>query len=531
MRNDRNNLSDADLLRHFVASNDLAAMEELFNRHAEFAYRIAFRVVRNAADAEDAVQTAFAVILRKAATCRTEHVKGWIAQTVVTTGKNLIRSAVRRRGREAIASEDYEEISQENSGNKEDRLLAVKRMLDTLPERCRTSIWLHHYEGWPFERIAEALSMPASTARSHANRGLAMLREKLARAGMPVSSVSVMASIGNLAGEQAPATLQQSIAPLVASQGAEGLSPMAERLVARALRPASAWLKPAVAAATVAVAAGTAGILAFLPEREPSAKAANESGIHYEWDFNTPAIPEILRPIAGQWRHLPDGGPDGSGCMEIMNTEDNGDIFRLLIDLPMQKLPVLATWQEASFNTSIGGETALAWETADYFVRFHRLGDRPFLTMPSSAGKRPHPSAIVGWRTVRAWITRDHIATEVDSDPPDLIRLLINPRRNNARLLWFAQGHWRMDNFSLRSVSPEEVPDFSPYLEAARNVPPEKRDGRFVSLPGLKVGRAWRPIPHVQAVFHSADCRRSVIGGGPSRCDCTMEKPRPDTGN
>ena len=55
---------DAALLRAFCERGDRQAMNALFARHADAAYRTALRLCRNAADAEDAVQTAFIEVLR-----------------------------------------------------------------------------------------------------------------------------------------------------------------------------------------------------------------------------------------------------------------------------------------------------------------------------------------------------------------------------------------------------------------------------------------------------------------------------------
>src|ERR1700745_2914467 len=74
--------SDRELLRRFFSGGEREAMEQLFLRHADMAYRVALRELQNSADAEEAVQTAFVNILTLTQVGRGSHavdnVRGWI---------------------------------------------------------------------------------------------------------------------------------------------------------------------------------------------------------------------------------------------------------------------------------------------------------------------------------------------------------------------------------------------------------------------------------------------------------------------
>jgi len=84
-----------------LTARDANSWKELFARHADLSYRAALRVTRNAADAEDAVQSAFVRIMQDAVKYRGgKGVKVWITKMVINTAKDQIKGAVRRRGRE-----------------------------------------------------------------------------------------------------------------------------------------------------------------------------------------------------------------------------------------------------------------------------------------------------------------------------------------------------------------------------------------------------------------------------------------------
>ncbi len=336
-------MSDVDLLRRYVSQNDTFALETLFARHADMAYRTALRVTRNAADAEDAVQTAFVSALRNAHKYRGgEGVGVWIAKCAMNAAKNLIQSAVRRRAREETAVKEAETLVAENTAGKNDLAMRIRRLLDALPEKYRMSVWLHHGEGMPFADVGRALSVPEVTARSHASRGLAMLREKLALAGMPVPVASVAAVFGSMSGESAPSTLTRRIGPLVESGGRAGLSPGARLLVAR-MRLSVAWMRLAVAAAAVAAVAGTASIVVLRRGGEPAPPAEERrwpsryvpGPILFEKDFSEGlagwSILEAPKVQNGQveWQFVPANETVSRGA-RILNVEKDGETIPVL---------------------------------------------------------------------------------------------------------------------------------------------------------------------------------------------------------
>jgi RNA polymerase sigma-70 factor (ECF subfamily) len=206
---------DAALLRAFTERGDRQAINVLFARHADAAYRVALRCCRNAADAEDAVQTAFIEVLRHSAKYRGESaVRAWIFGFVVNATRHKAREEGRRAAREERASVSGE-IAPEDRATQE----AVRHAVQELPEHYRLPVWLHYCEGLSSPEVADALSLSENTVRSQLSRGVEELRSALATSGMAISSAALIGALASSATEAAPATLTASL-PGLASTGA-----------------------------------------------------------------------------------------------------------------------------------------------------------------------------------------------------------------------------------------------------------------------------------------------------------------------
>jgi RNA polymerase sigma-70 factor (ECF subfamily) len=206
---------DATLLRAFTERGDRQAMNVLFARHADAAYRVALRCCRNAADAEDAVQTAFIEVLRHSAKYRGESaVRAWIFGFVVNATRHKAREEGRRAVREERASVSGE-IAPDDRMTQE----AVRHAVQELPEHYRLPVWLHYCEGLSSPEVADALSLSENTVRSQLSRGVEELRSALATSGLALTSAALVGALAATATESAPATLTASLSGL-ASTGA-----------------------------------------------------------------------------------------------------------------------------------------------------------------------------------------------------------------------------------------------------------------------------------------------------------------------
>ncbi len=215
--------SDVDLLNRYFKEGDREALSELFNRHAGTAYRVALAEVENAADAEEAVQTAFLKIIRNEAK-DVSHVRGWIMRIVVDTCHEKIREETRRRKRQEAAVLEHAGQSVPS----EERAELISASLDavkSLPKQYRLPIWLHHLEGWSFKEVAHALSISEQTARKHASLGIEQVRQSLAAAGFTTGAAAIPGLLASIPLAPAPVAVTNAISVLIATKAAgAGLS-------------------------------------------------------------------------------------------------------------------------------------------------------------------------------------------------------------------------------------------------------------------------------------------------------------------
>jgi RNA polymerase sigma-70 factor (ECF subfamily) len=149
---------------------DPAAFEVLVTRRADAAYRTAFAILRNEADARDATQDAFLRAWCELPSLRdAERFDAWFGRILVNTCRNSMRGRRRRVLRE-IPVDPVEELVEApvDVVALDDRAAQVDRVrrafLRLTPDE-RLLLALHHGEARPIEEVARLLAAPAGTVK------------------------------------------------------------------------------------------------------------------------------------------------------------------------------------------------------------------------------------------------------------------------------------------------------------------------------------------------------------------------------
>ncbi len=159
---------------------DSRAYEELVHPHEEIAFRVAYVITRNAADAEDAVQDALVKAWRALGRFRAgEPLRPWLLQIAANEARNRRRSAG-RRDRLALAAAP---LSGEAAPSPEDAALdAAERTellaaLEELPADARDVLACRYLLDLSEEETAAALDLARGTVKSRTSRALDRLKE------------------------------------------------------------------------------------------------------------------------------------------------------------------------------------------------------------------------------------------------------------------------------------------------------------------------------------------------------------------
>lgn len=122
------------------------------------AYRIAYSVLRNEADAEDAAQEACAQLHVALPDLREDRAfKRWFYTIAVRKAYEVARTRVRHDHREAI------DVAA--PGNTAEEKLDLGRALDALPATQRLPVIFHYYYGFPDNEIAAILGTTHAAVR------------------------------------------------------------------------------------------------------------------------------------------------------------------------------------------------------------------------------------------------------------------------------------------------------------------------------------------------------------------------------
>jgi RNA polymerase sigma-70 factor (ECF subfamily) len=165
-----------------IVRQDQQALADLYEMTAGRVYGLALRITRHVQTAEEVTEDAFWQVWRQAP--RFDAVRGSVLAWILTITRSRALDALRRCDRaEPLDEEGLADVQTENDPQdllaavqRQHRLHAALRDLDPLP---RQLLALAFFRGLSHEEIAQHMSLPLGTVKSHIRRALLRLRQLL----------------------------------------------------------------------------------------------------------------------------------------------------------------------------------------------------------------------------------------------------------------------------------------------------------------------------------------------------------------
>jgi RNA polymerase sigma-70 factor (ECF subfamily) len=188
---------DAGLARR-IGERDESAFEAMMRANNQLLYRLARSILKDDAEAEDAVQDAYLAAFRNIGSFRGQaKLSTWLARIVMNEAYARLRK--RRRAGVVIALDSASEAGHDELRPREQAMddeaverpeaaalrnelrRLLERRIDALPEQFRIAYILRDVEEMSVEEAAEYLDVAPETVRTRAFRARALLRESLSR--------------------------------------------------------------------------------------------------------------------------------------------------------------------------------------------------------------------------------------------------------------------------------------------------------------------------------------------------------------
>jgi RNA polymerase sigma-70 factor (ECF subfamily) len=184
-------LDDAAIMLQLRAGN-MAAFDVLLAKYRKPIIHFMFRMVHNQAIAEELTQEVFLRVYRSRETYRAEaRFSTWLYRIATNLGVNHARDTRHERTASTVyldepdsdtgSTPDVADSTPSAEANllRRERMKAIRTHVLALPDRQKTAVLMHKYEGLDYKQIGEVLKLSESATKSLLFRAYQTLREKL----------------------------------------------------------------------------------------------------------------------------------------------------------------------------------------------------------------------------------------------------------------------------------------------------------------------------------------------------------------
>ena len=356
-------MTDWELVQEYAKSHSEAAFAELVRRHLDWVSSVALRKVGQTQLAEEAAQSVFVLLAKKARSLRSGTILGgWLFRTTCFVASRALRAEQRQKKREHLASSmDSTTISPDATEAAWQQLAPhLDGAVAALSEGDRTAILLRFYEKKPMQEIGSRLGISEDAAKKRVGRAVEKIRTSLIQRGVTLGGGVLATVLAANTVQAASVTLAANvIGAVTASASASAVLPHLARETLRAWQ----WAKIKIAAG---VGVGSATLILV---------AINAGGLFTRHaDSRTTSVRQLSGQATTQASAQPDNAIAALESNKTPSSSKIGAVTGLVLDMKDHPVAEAKVWGGFSFGpwaqdiTDASGEFALATNTHPAFV-------------------------------------------------------------------------------------------------------------------------------------------------------------------
>ncbi|MGO9084572.1 MAG: RNA polymerase sigma factor [Candidatus Sulfotelmatobacter sp.] len=183
--------SDAQIMLR-VKAGDQPAFDYLVQKYRRPIVSFMYRMARNASAAEDLAQEVFLRVYRSRESYEASaKFTTWLYRIATNLAVNYARDTRHERPEVTVSLDEPDEetgttfevpdgnLNAEEVMVRRERMLAIRRRVEALPEQQRLAVIMHKYQQMDYKQIAEVLKRSESATKSLLFRAYEALREQL----------------------------------------------------------------------------------------------------------------------------------------------------------------------------------------------------------------------------------------------------------------------------------------------------------------------------------------------------------------
>jgi RNA polymerase sigma-70 factor (ECF subfamily) len=183
--------TDADIMLR-VKTGDQSAFEYLVQKYRRPMVSFMYRMARNSAVAEDLAQEVFLRVYRSRETYEASaKFTTWLYRIATNLAVNHARDSRHERPEVQVSLDEPDDdtgttlelpdasLNAEQQMVRRERMLAIRRKVEALPEQQRLAVIMHKYQQMDYKQIADVLKKSESATKSLLFRAYETLRDQL----------------------------------------------------------------------------------------------------------------------------------------------------------------------------------------------------------------------------------------------------------------------------------------------------------------------------------------------------------------